>query len=52
MSASESTLRASPGDRLVIHGHRVGGPVRDGEKSRCWVRTGRRRIWCAVRTAM
>ena len=26
-----SALRARPGDRLVIHGHRLGEPVRDGE---------------------
>jgi Domain of unknown function (DUF1918) len=24
-------LRARPGDRLVIHGHRLGQPERDGE---------------------
>jgi hypothetical protein len=24
-------LRADPGDRLVIHGHRQGAPSRDGE---------------------
>lgn len=31
MSSSSSTLRASPGDRLVIHGHHVGEPERDAE---------------------
>lgn len=31
MSSSSSFLRASPGDRLVIHGHHVGEPERDGE---------------------
>jgi hypothetical protein len=31
MPTSSSTLRASAGDRLVIHGHRVGEPERDGE---------------------
>jgi hypothetical protein len=28
---SRSKLRASPGDRLVIHGHQLGEPSRDGE---------------------
>lgn len=28
---SGSTLRARPGDRLVIHGHHLGEPERDGE---------------------
>jgi hypothetical protein len=28
---SRSILRAAPGDRLVIHGHHVGEPDRDGE---------------------
>jgi Domain of unknown function (DUF1918) len=31
MPISSSNLRASPGDRLVIHGHRAGEPERDGE---------------------
>jgi hypothetical protein len=31
MPTSSSTLRASAGDRLVIQGHRVGEPERDGE---------------------
>ena len=31
MPSSSSSLRASPGDRLVIHGHHVGEPERDGE---------------------
>jgi Domain of unknown function (DUF1918) len=30
-SADESVLRASPGDRLIVHGHRMGEPARDGE---------------------
>ena len=25
------TLRASPGDRVIVHGHRLGEPQRDGE---------------------
>jgi hypothetical protein len=29
--ASRSILRASPGDRLVIHGHYLGESERDGE---------------------
>jgi hypothetical protein len=28
---SESVLRASPGDRLIIKGHHLGEPDRDGE---------------------
>jgi hypothetical protein len=28
---SRSNLKASPGDRLVIHGHHLGEPERDGE---------------------
>jgi hypothetical protein len=31
MLKTPSTLRAQPGDRLVIHGHRVGDPERDAE---------------------
>jgi Domain of unknown function (DUF1918) len=33
MEATEPShsLRASPGDRVVIHGHRLGEPGRDGE---------------------
>jgi Domain of unknown function (DUF1918) len=31
MPISSSNLRASAGDRLVIHGHRTGEPERDGE---------------------
>ena len=31
MPTSSSNLRASVGDRLVIHGHHVGEPERDGE---------------------
>ena len=27
----DGKLRARPGDRLVIHGHRLGEPERDGE---------------------
>jgi Domain of unknown function (DUF1918) len=30
-SSSDSVLRASPGDRLVIRGHHLGEPDRDGE---------------------
>lgn len=30
-SADKSTLRASPGDRLVVKGHHTGEPQRDGE---------------------
>ncbi len=30
-STSKSPLRASPGDRLVVRGHRQGEPERDGE---------------------
>jgi hypothetical protein len=30
-AASRSILRAKPGDRLVIHGHHLGEPERDGE---------------------
>lgn len=30
-SADDSVLRASPGDRLVVRGHRQGEPERDGE---------------------
>jgi len=30
-SQNESVLRASPGDRLIIQGHHVGEPDRDGE---------------------
>lgn len=29
--AEDSTLRASPGDRLVVRGHRQGEQPRDGE---------------------
>jgi len=28
---SISILRATPGDRLIVHGHRLGEPQRDGE---------------------
>jgi len=28
---SAKTLHASPGDRLVIHAHHLGEPIRDGE---------------------
>lgn len=28
---SRSVLRASPGDRLIVHGHHLGEPERDGE---------------------
>lgn len=31
MPASSSILRASPGDRLVVRGHHLGEPERDGE---------------------
>ncbi len=31
MAKSSSILRASPGDRLVIHGHHQGEPARDAE---------------------
>lgn len=31
MSSGGSVLRASPGDRLVIHGHHVGEAERDAE---------------------
>jgi hypothetical protein len=32
MSASRrASLRASPGDRVVVHGHHQGEPPRDGE---------------------
>jgi hypothetical protein len=31
MPISHSILRAAPGDRLVIRGHHVGEPERDGE---------------------
>jgi hypothetical protein len=30
-SAGDSTLRAQPGDRLVVRGHRQGEPERDAE---------------------
>jgi hypothetical protein len=30
-SKSKSVLRASPGDRLIIKGHRLGEPDRDAE---------------------
>ena len=30
-STSKSILRASPGDRLIIKGHRIGEPNRDAE---------------------
>lgn len=30
-AADDSVLRASPGDRLVVRGHRQGEPQRDGE---------------------
>jgi len=30
-SRSQSPLRASPGDRLIIQGHHLGEPSRDGE---------------------
>ena len=30
-SPSESVLRANAGDRLIIRGHHVGDPERDGE---------------------
>jgi Domain of unknown function (DUF1918) len=30
-SPGGSTLRARPGDRLIIHGHHLGEPSRDGE---------------------
>ena len=30
-SADDSTLRASPGDRLLVRGHRQGEPERDAE---------------------
>jgi hypothetical protein len=30
-SGSSSALRASPGDRLLVHGHHVGEPARDAE---------------------
>lgn len=31
MRANTGELHASPGDRLVVHGHHVGEPARDGE---------------------
>jgi hypothetical protein len=31
MAAGHSVLRATPGDRIVIRGHHVGEPDRDGE---------------------
>lgn len=31
MPSSRTELKASPGDRLVVHGHRQGEPERDGE---------------------
>lgn len=31
MPASSSILRTSPGDRLVVRGHYLGEPERDGE---------------------
>jgi hypothetical protein len=31
MRVSRTELKASPGDRLVVHGHRQGEPERDGE---------------------
>jgi Domain of unknown function (DUF1918) len=31
MRSSRTELKASPGDRLVVHGHRQGEPERDGE---------------------
>ncbi len=30
-SSEQPTLRAEPGDRLVVRGHHQGEPVRDGE---------------------
>lgn len=30
-AAAAPALRAQPGDRLVVHGHRLGEPERDGE---------------------
>ncbi len=31
MRSNREELKASPGDRLVVHGHRQGEPERDGE---------------------
>ena len=31
MTSSRTELTASPGDRLVVHGHHQGEPERDGE---------------------
>ena len=31
MHSSKSVLRATPGDRVLIRGHHVGEPERDGE---------------------
>lgn len=31
MRSSRTELKASPGDRLVVHGHHQGEPERDGE---------------------
>lgn len=31
LRSSKSVLKASPGDRLVLHGHQVGEPERDAE---------------------
>jgi hypothetical protein len=30
-ASSRSTLRASPGDRVIVSGHHQGEPARDGE---------------------
>ena len=30
-SGKHHTLSAEPGDRLIVHGHHTGEPVRDGE---------------------
>jgi hypothetical protein len=36
-----SQLTAKPGDRLIVHGHRLGEPPRDGEVLEVFGRRGR-----------